>query len=204
MQLSDLEFRIPGDCLDTFVNVIMGEYKAPVNIGGPVTVLDIGANCGAFALWARDQWPRCKLFCYEPHPVMFAYLERNTAHFDNILRFNTAVGDTSRNTLYECRGSRTCGSQYQADNKTGSIDISVIAPSTLPVADIIKIDTEGAEYDILQGLCFTPRYLLIEWHSELDRVNIDRWAYARGMMLVKALVHERHVGVNHYVKEEAI
>jgi hypothetical protein len=64
-----------------------------------------------------------------------------------------------------------------------------------------RIDTEGAEYDILQGLCFTPRYLLIEWHSELDRVNIDRWAYARSMMLVKSLVHERHVGVNHYVKE---
>ena len=194
--------QIPMDCICAFVEVIGGQYDAPCKITGPVTVLDIGANCGAFTLYARREWPQSTIHAFEPHPAVFPYLQANTAHLDQCHRFNVAVGDLTRHTLFECPESRTCGSQYQnVDNKTVEIPISVIRPEVLPNAEIVKIDTEGAEVAIVNGLGFVPRLLMLEWHCEQDRMLIDQWALSRGMMMVKSKVLARGLGLVAYVKE---
>jgi FkbM family methyltransferase len=190
------------DCICSFVEVMGGQYDAPVTITGPVTVLDIGANCGAFTLYARREWPQSTIIAFEPHLTVFKYLVENTKHLDRCSRFSVAVGDPTRTTLYECPDSRTCGSQYRnVENKTVEIPIMVVRPETLPKAEIVKIDTEGAEVALVNGLGFTPRLLLLEWHSEQDRMLIDQWALSRGMMLVKSKVLARGLGLVAYVKE---
>ncbi|WP_323696904.1 FkbM family methyltransferase [Thiorhodovibrio litoralis] len=42
------------------------------------TVIDVGANKGQFATYARLRWPRARLICFEPLPAPRAVLERVT------------------------------------------------------------------------------------------------------------------------------
>lgn len=39
----------------------------------PKTVLDIGANIGAFALRAHYEWPAAKVICFEPMPFNIVF-----------------------------------------------------------------------------------------------------------------------------------
>jgi FkbM family methyltransferase len=165
--------------------------------------LDIGANIGAFSLWSRYKWPHSTIYAYEPHPEVFKILEHNTGWLPRMQRFNTAVGDVTKTRLYECPGSRTCGSQLPMDNKTVSMPIAVINPGHLPHADVVKIDVEGAEMDILSALWFSPAAVMVEWHSQTNRLRVDEWASAAGLHLVKLNVHRADLGVSIFVKEVA-
>jgi hypothetical protein len=46
----------------------------------PATILDIGANIGAFAQRARQKWPDAKMICCEPMPFNVVQLRRNRDH----------------------------------------------------------------------------------------------------------------------------
>lgn len=43
----------------------------------PATILDIGANIGAFAQRARQKWPDAKMICCEPMPFNVVQLRKN-------------------------------------------------------------------------------------------------------------------------------
>ena len=201
MRASELVLSIPGDCLCSFLEVFGGEYKSPVTITGPVTVLDIGANVGAFALWAREMWPQSTIHSYEPHPDLFPFLTANTRHLDRMHRHNAAVGDSTANRLVQPEGrGRVCCKQSE-DN---GILIMVVHPSFLPEADVVKIDTEGAEADILNNFRFSPKVLMVEWHNEANRAFIDSWASGNDMNLIKTDVRAVGLGVSVYAKGEGL
>ena len=44
------------------------EYFTPLPFV-PRTILDIGANVGAFAQRANQKWPAAKIYCFEPMPT---------------------------------------------------------------------------------------------------------------------------------------
>lgn len=50
--------------------------KTGVKIEAGDTVIDVGANIGLFALWARQQ-AACRLYCFEPSPQTCEALRRN-------------------------------------------------------------------------------------------------------------------------------
>lgn len=58
--------------------VLDGAYYVPgLSFASPPHVLDVGANVGAFAVWAAREWPGCSIDCYEPHPEHVAMLKEN-------------------------------------------------------------------------------------------------------------------------------
>ena len=86
--------------------VLRGEYALPpgYRVEPPVRVLDIGANVGAFAIWARQQWPGCELDCYEPHPENAKLLRRNVHHLgDGVRVHEVAVSGGNRARPVELR-----------------------------------------------------------------------------------------------------
>ena len=76
-----LTFYVPGGVAVGIVEeVLRGEYESGYT-GERLTVLDIGANIGAFSLWAAHRWPGCTINAYEPNPATFALLERSTRSY---------------------------------------------------------------------------------------------------------------------------
>lgn len=166
--------------------VLAGEYALPdwVKIEGEPTILDIGANVGAFTLWAAQQWPTYQwILCYEPHPDNEMILRHNVAHLRRVLIHPVAVSPDDRGgRLYE--GRNNCGeaSLFRGDEQTEHyVVVPNVQPDCLVEADIVKIDTEGSELDILDGYEHLDHVsaVMLEWHSPSLR-------WACGALLVRA------------------
>jgi tRNA1(Val) A37 N6-methylase TrmN6 len=71
-----IRLEVPAEMTDAIAHVLAGEYDYGFS-GRGLTVLDIGANVGAFSIWADMRWPGSTIYAYEPHPGTFAMLERN-------------------------------------------------------------------------------------------------------------------------------
>ena len=155
--------------------VLAGEYDLPPYlelVSPPVRVLDIGANVGAFTAWARAKWPECNVHAFEPSASNVMRFEDNHRNDNNVWLKSVAVMKLPGSVQLRL-GLNNCGenSVYDVD---GQMDQVVVVPGIaacdLPPGDFIKIDTEGAEVGILEGLDLSSAQVLAyEWHGE-DRM----------------------------------
>lgn len=122
-------------------------------------VVDIGANTGFFS--CRIAPVSRSVFCYEPISENFVELERNVESRPNIFPVSEAVaGKTGTLRLYRPEHSRRTGrySMYYETNPNTSQEFTEVSAITLDQlfsrhgitrCDLLKIDVEGAEYEIL-------------------------------------------------------
>jgi len=127
-------------------------------------VVDVGAHIGLFSLKARALWPTARIFAFEPVPATFALLsanlETNGAH---VAAFNLAVSGPGQETmtlqLDPWGNSGAASSQYasvlpfhaQVEVRTTSLPV-FLDKQGIGRVDLLKLDCEGAEYDILNDL----------------------------------------------------
>lgn len=55
-------------------------------------IFDVGANIGVFALFARQTWPGCVVYAFEPAPTVFDVLRRNIGHLPDVVLHDCALG----------------------------------------------------------------------------------------------------------------
>ena len=146
------------------------------------TVLDIGANVGVTALYFSRIFPRADIYAFEPAPDNFAVLQKNVANCGRIRAFNFALGSQDATLeLFASDNPINFGgySLHAAGSDTSkkiSIPVrnvaSVLAEISLKAVDVIKVDTEGAEWDILtafpQDVVRSAKYITGELHGNKD------------------------------------
>ncbi len=190
---SNDEIECPPDCLAT-IHEAQHEYRFPIELNSPAYIVDIGANIGAFAKFALQRWPKSTVVCYEPNPEIFPYLERNCQKMGAV-PINSAVGDMSLTDLFYGKSTRLSCSQHQnGDQISESIPIRVVSPSTIPKADLIKIDTEGSECEIVEGLSDLPIFLIVEFHGFQKRQRLNDFLNGK-MRLIGENVSSENNGV---------
>lgn len=122
------------------------------------TVLDLGGNIGTFT--ARVAPHSQRVITYEPEQTNFEILERNTKGFDQVTCVQAAVTDHEGEVrLYKPRHEATRGVfSTHAEAELVSQEYRTVPATTLDrlfeaheieECDLLKIDVEGAEYDIL-------------------------------------------------------
>jgi FkbM family methyltransferase len=121
-------------------------------------VLDVGANVGLFA--ARVAPLAGRVICYEPFGENFAQLQDNTARLDNVTSVLAAVTD-ARGTVQlpapsdPSMSGRVSLFDEPADGKyeeVAAVDLAgAMDDHGFERCDLLKIDVEGAEYDILHA-----------------------------------------------------
>lgn len=123
--------------------------------------VDVGANIGYFSLLAsRLVGPGGSVLAFEPETANYALLEANCRRngCDNIRCFQAALGqENASGTIYLNELNRGDHSLYPAEQGRSGQDISIVNGSKLigaisPRVNCIKIDTQGAECDVLRGL----------------------------------------------------
>jgi len=56
-----------GSAWDAY-KILAGGYDIPMlELKGELKILDIGANVGAFSMWAAQKWPGCQIQCQFAH-----------------------------------------------------------------------------------------------------------------------------------------
>jgi hypothetical protein len=146
-------FECPSESLDECASVLAGKYDRGLIDLEPV-ILDIGAGCGAFALWAIKQWPGATIHCYEPAQINHYYLLKNTAKYPNILTTRAAVLTGPERKLYVGEQSQLGASFFpKGDPYELAYELPIIiAPDKLPQADILKLSTNGCDEQIKEAL----------------------------------------------------
>lgn len=182
--------------------VLAGEYDLPPYlelIYPPARVLDIGANVGAFTAWARSKWPECNVHAYEPLASNAMRFEDNHRADDKVWLKSVAVMKLPGSVQLRL-GQNNCGENSVYD-VGGQMDhvvvVQGIAAQDLPSGDFIKIDTEGAEVEILESMTLLgAQVVAYEWHG-FDRRNqcANLMRQRSGMTLVRESFSEGERGV---------
>lgn len=181
---SRLSFALQPRCGDWFTLlecVIRRDYfRNGIEVRPGDTVIDIGANFGAFSIAAsRLVGDSGQVFCYEPNPFVFERLEHNIRinGCRNVTAFKEAVqGQSGDIDLFVDRKSAFSTTHPEVDGRVSSTQ-----PTRVPMLGIdaaleragravalLKMDCEGAEYDILEHLTpdasSTVRQVVMEVH----------------------------------------
>ncbi len=174
--------EFPDAMKDAVGYVLSGEYESGHD-GAGLTILDIGANVGSFALWAALRWPDSHIHCFEPNPGTFAYLKRNTAANAAIHCNNAAVfpgGQKKAQFFSRFAGDGEAGLMTYAGDTfrdvvlTGTYEVDVVSPAMLPRADIVKIDIEGGEAEVLASLDLSATSLVLgEFQNRRNRISMQ-------------------------------
>jgi FkbM family methyltransferase len=130
------------------------------------TVIDIGAAFGLYTITSSKQvGPNGKVIAIEAHPDSFEMLNRNIKlnGLTNITTLNYAV--YSRKTKVKIYGNYTIMSERIREKKVKEKFVEVNADTLDNMlqqngirqeqVNWIKIDVEGAEYEVLKGACNT-------------------------------------------------
>ena len=141
-----------------------------------MVVVDIGAHVGYYTLLAAKQVGSTgKVFAFEPEPDNHAILLKNICmnSYDNVVAAQMAVTDRrGDSTLYLTDLDSGRHSVYHhglpergsAQVKTTTLDY-FLASEGWPPVDLIKIDVEGAEVKVLEGMT-----LLVEKSANLKLI----------------------------------
>jgi len=155
-------------------------------------IVDIGSNMGTFALYAALQCPAAKVHCFEPEPRNFATLQRNIALNslqDRVLLYPCAVASSSGERDMAVTSS-PLNTLVPVDNGANRVRVSCLCLSDIlerlgvDRIDVLKVNCEGAEYEIFENLpqeCFQRLPdIRLEYH------NLDR-SHRNGRALAKVL-----------------
>jgi FkbM family methyltransferase len=125
-------------------------------------IIDVGANVGDSAQLIK-QIADIPILCIEGNETYFNYLQKNVSKFKNVTLVNSFVGKNNRLTniveLNDNIGSSYLRFDKESKNKLElkSLDYILNDKFDYISAKIIKIDTEGFDYFVLQG---AKKYLI--------------------------------------------
>lgn len=148
-------------------------------------IIDIGANEGNFTSSIINNSDNIFVKSFEPHPKTFARNRERFAMEDRVDVVNCAVGDVNdKISLFDYADEE--GSSQASIHKeiikgkrknVSEIEVKMITLDSIDFIkkiELIKIDTEGAEYSVLKGANKTiethkPKYILLEF----NRMNVN-------------------------------
>jgi FkbM family methyltransferase len=156
------------------------EYYLPPPLQ-PEVILDIGSNIGSSILFFHEQFPAARIYGFEPHPETFRVLQQNVGSLPSVQVFNFGLGAADASVSFPFDGadfSRFMSKDKLADwsgpltPTDGLIKHAgdVVRSLGLTKVDLIKIDCEGAEYDVLTSLpselVNQSKWIVGEMHDE--------------------------------------
>lgn len=188
-----------------------GAYRALVSMGidpqyfyradltSPSVVIDIGGFKGEVAQIFVDLYGST-VYSFEPHPRYHAIAAERFADDDRVTTYPFGLGDADAILEMEDLGLGSTvygeinGSERKAKEALPPIEVeirdvaAVLDELDLPRIDYMKINIEGAEFDLLDRLHETGwnervRYMLIQFHEWYEGAHLRRWKARRRLAL---------------------
>ena len=171
-----IKIRVNSTDLMAFTHVWMIQEYSDDNfsINNDDVIIDVGAHIGLFALFASQFCKNGKIFCYEPikenYKILIENIEMN--QIQNIFPNNLAVTkETSRVKIF-LNDDQSGHSMFIQNKNFVEVDSKslsdIFIDNGIKECDFLKLDCEGAEYEIIESLSsdlFTKiNKTVIEYH----------------------------------------
>jgi FkbM family methyltransferase len=138
------------------------------NIDEESVVVDIGSNFGEVIRALTDTG--CRIYSFEPHPLFYNILKEEYSDRERVFLFDSAVWTCNQKRNFYFKNSPTSlngGATLMAEKsnilnlnlnvKVTCLDIAEVVDA-LEFVDVLKMDVEGAEYELLDRLYETGVY----------------------------------------------
>lgn len=167
-------------CSDRFVVDEVWNNAYPADIATDAIVVDAGANIGAFTVYAAGKATAGQVHAFEPAPRNIELLRRNIElnNLDNVTVHTEALaGKAGEATLYTDSHNKGGGTLYGDAKRSHRIRCITLADvfdrCNIERIDVLKVDIEGAEYDMLMNapdeVLARVKQITLEYH---DRDNL--------------------------------
>ena len=161
--------------------------------------LDIGSHKGTYTDLILNNFQNCKSYLFEPQKHIFKFLKKKYKKKKNIYIFNYALSNKRSIQTLNINQHDLTSSLSKFDEKNSYLKIKAKLFSTtskkmiykkekvktqklvnllksrkIKNIDLLKIDTEGHEFQVLKGLnneIKKVRYILIEFHNDEIYLN---------------------------------
>lgn len=172
---------------------VKGHYSIPeFSIGDGDVIVDVGAHVGTFTVWAASRNPKARVVAVEPSASTLKYLRRNveTNHLRNVTIVEAACGGSNGTVALMSRGPAACNTIYRTDNYASSFSPAgraemitldkLFSDLSIEHCDLLKLDCEGAEYEILYSAgketLDRVRRIAMEYHTGMNRYSPESLA----------------------------
>lgn len=140
-------------------------------------IIDCGANIGMSILYFKFLYPNCSIIAFEPNPMAFLLLKKNIIQ-NNLIDVelkNVCLSDREESIEFFTGENLLTASNLRERGGESKLNIQAVRLSDYITdnIDLIKIDVEGAEFEILGDLIstkkinFSERYI-IEYHHRMN------------------------------------
>lgn len=146
----------------------------------PKVIFDVGSHFGFVAIQFKKAFPDCEIYCYEPDFFNFQVLRENTDRFKRngfYLSDSAVSGENGELEFFEknqresstIKKNKTGGGGNQKVRIVQSVTLDKeIARHGISGIDVLKLDCEGAEYDIIRESIETianfVELIIMEYH----------------------------------------
>ncbi len=150
-------------------------------------ILDIGAHIGLFSVYAAVLNPTVKIFSFEPSQENFSLMKENLRmnQVKNVVSKNVAIGGNTglKNLYLSCDSHNHSFVKYVENMKETKVPVfslenvfsKLVFKSGFPKCDLVKMDCEGAEFEILascsKDLLKKIDVFYIEYHEYLPEMR---------------------------------
>ncbi|WP_301923835.1 FkbM family methyltransferase [Ferruginibacter sp.] len=161
-------------------------------------IIDCGANIGLSIISMKRQYPNAEIIAYEPDDKNFHLLSENIKSFgySNVTLHKEAVWTS--NTTLQFSNAGLMSSKIETGNSNNTIEIKAIRLKYVidREVDFLKIDIEGAEYEVLKDIAdklHLVKNMFLEYHG----------TFAQNGELADIINIIHSCGFNFYIKEAA-
>lgn len=180
-KINNTSFYIRKNTSDIFnISEIWNNKVYNIKIKKEDNIIDLGANIGAFTIFAANKTTDGKVFAFEPEYSNYQQLVKNINlnKLKNTFAYKLGIADKKCNRpLFLSDISKTSSSIYESH--TGNIEKidciplkSVLKLCDIKKIDLLKMDVEGAEYDILfsapKNILRRISCIILEFHNFLN------------------------------------
>lgn len=142
-----------------------------------MTVLDLGANCGLFSLYASDSCSR--LIAVEPTPDTFSVLTEIVKDHSNITPLQLAIGPHNELISFFINENSTTNSMLNRNGQETQVQCMTLETlfhmQELDHVDFIKCDIEGSEMQALTDATLGPvAHKVNFWFVEVHQTDVDQ------------------------------
>jgi FkbM family methyltransferase len=161
-----------------------GLYRLGSVLPASPLVIDAGANIGIASLWLAAKYPGARLVCFEPERENFALLQRNLTQIAGATCVQAALGAHAGEAVLHVTDNASDHSLTATPGPSRPQRVPCLTlddyleGAGIDRVDLLKLDVEGSELDVLEGMRRTAGRVQViagECHERL----VDAGAFYR-------------------------
>ena len=154
-----ISLRIPSSDADAYEQIFLQDQYKFESATPPTVIVDAGANIGLASIYFANRFPSARIFAIECEQSNFEILEQNVKPYKNIVPIHAALWNELGEIQIVDPGlghwgfmtvARSADSAGYSCVRALTLD-SIMREYQIPHIDILKIDIEGAEFEVFNA-----------------------------------------------------